>query len=112
MPQSGKGETESTMEYFRAESINELNLKDFATLLKFHNEVTNSIFIAPLTFFSIPVYDEDNTTLIAVGIDFQSEYRMKEPFNGKLIDVLLKMGFTKAVIDAIPRITEEEFYTL
>ena len=105
-----QGGSASTMEYFRVESIKEYNLQDFASLLKWHNESADSITIAPVTIFTFR--DFESSSLIAVGIDFQSEYRMPEPFNGKLSDVLLKMGFPQAVIDSIPRITKEEFYNL
>jgi hypothetical protein len=104
------GGSASTMEYFRAESIKELGLQNWASSLKWNNEGAGSITIAPATKFTFD--DFDNSALIAVGIDFQSEYRMPEPFNGKLIDVLLKMGIPQAVLDAIPRITKEEFYNL
>jgi hypothetical protein len=104
---AGSGDT---MEYFSAESIKELGLQNWASSLKWNNEGAGSITIAPATKFTFD--DFDNSALIAVGIDFQSEYRMPEPFNGKLIDVLLKMGIPQATIDSIPRITKEEFYNL
>lgn len=107
---SGGGDSSNTMEYFRTESIKESNLQDFASLLKWHDEYTNSTFIAPATLFTSRSYD--NASSIAVGIDFQSEYLMIEPFNGKLIDILLKMGFPKEMLDSLPRITKEEFYNL
>lgn len=98
----------STMEYFRAEDI--ANLADFASWFKLYNESMNKMFIVPACIYGMSLYNA--STLIAVGLDFQLELFSPEPFNGKLIDALMKVGNSEDQLAAIPRITKEEFYNL
>lgn len=64
-------------------------------------------------FFGIPT--NNVSTTIAVGVDFSR--KIKAGIQGQLpelsiIDLMTMQGINKEDIDAIPRITEEEFYTL
>lgn len=106
VPTEGGGESGDTMEYFLNSEIQELG--GFASLVKVYYETDDTFAIYPTSLFA--ANEANKNILEAVGLDFQSEYIGKEPFNGKLIDIFIKMGLTKEQLDAIPRITKEEFY--
>lgn len=98
----------SNYEYFLSEDIQEL--AGFASVVKLYNEEENYMRIIPASAWATT--EIDKSILVAVGLDLQSEYIGPEPFNGKLLDIFMKMGLTKEAIDAFPRITESEFYTI
>ena len=55
-------------------------------------------------------------TVIAVGIDFSRKIKANDgqgqSMEWSIIDFMTMMGINKEDIDALPRLTEEEFYTL
>jgi hypothetical protein len=105
----GGGET---MEYFLVEELpNELwgPISNLGSFYKIYYNSNSTWAIYPANAFSVK--EIKSNSLYAIGIDFQSEYIGQEPFNGKLIDIFIKMGL-KEQLDTIPRITKEEFYTL
>lgn len=56
---------------------------------------------------SAAIAGHNSEKIIALLVDFS----FKTP-NGTLLELLLNMGTTKEQLDAIPRITKEEFYSL
>ena len=106
---SGGGET---MEYFLVEELpNELweLISGLGSFYKIYYNSNSTWAIYPANAFS--VNEIKRNSLYAIGIDFQSEYIGQEPFNGKLIDIFIKIGL-KERLDTIPRMTKEEFYSL
>lgn len=102
------GGSASTMEYFLADDMMELG--GFASVLKLYYEDEGFTRIIPACPWGAEEYQ--NSILVAVGLDLQSEFIGPEPFSGKLIDIFVKMGLSEEAIASIPRITKEEFYNL
>ena len=109
VPTEGGGDI---MEYLLVEELpNELweLVSGFASFYKVYYNSTGTWAIYPANAFSVS--EIKSNSLYAICLDFQSEYIGPEPFNGKLIDMFIKMGL-KERLDTVPRITKEEFYSL
>ena len=100
----GTGEA-STIEYLDVSGVNQ---EIYFTTLLITSFVSKSkengvVCILP----SAAMVGYNNSLIISLAIDFSFKTS-----NGTILELLLNMGITQEQLDAIPRITKEQFYSL
>lgn len=111
---SGSGES-SAIEYFEhTEGTDTTGLILFATYLKI-NLKDRGRMICPFSTAVAEMLASTTNTIIAAGINLH-EKCIGDTGNGivemTVKDLLIQNGYTQERLDAIPRITKEEFYSL
>lgn len=108
-----QGDEVSSLEYIRQEDLSESSIainhlmRQGAQFIKV--KFNNQIAISPAgLLFGVPA---DRLELIALGIDFNAKVIATNVFM-TFKENLISQGVTQEELDAIPRITKEEFYNL
>ena len=100
----GSGEA-SNIEYLDVSGINQEIYFTTLLIMSFvsKNKENGVVGILP----SAAMVSYNNSLIISLAIDFSFKTS-----NGTILELLLNMGITKEQLDAIPRITKEQFYSL
>ena len=103
---SGNGSGEiSTVEYLDVSGINQEPYFTMLLITSFvsKNKENGVVAISP----SAAMVGYNNSLIISLAIDFSFKTS-----NGTVLELLLNMGITQEQLDAIPRLTKEQFYNL
>lgn len=114
--QSG-GVTQDNFEYFTYdENTASSPVLLYAQYVKLESASSGTKVVAPYTIAIAELKAQlSDLDIVAVGVNLKERIIMKygETFaDGTVLDSLKQNGVTEEVIDAIPRITKEEFYSL
>ena len=120
VPQSGEGggESGSTMEYLDVSGQSNIGkhiISIYATFVKGYADGVNGYATGvPLYSFGLMSSNMfDSISAIAIDFSYVVKWKQGDSITSMTIgESLIKSGITQADIDAVPRITKEEFYTL
>ena len=111
----GSGESASNMEYFQYGVGNVAALSMYAQYIKFTAMDGMIKSIAPYSPQAAALISQFEGEILAFGLDFNERIKLKsnvEENDISILESLAQNGVTKEDIDAIPRITKEQFYDL
>ena len=114
----GGGGSASTMEYIDVSGAGDLvkaSLVQYACYVKSYIEDYDAYMVGSTLYILGVMTSNPTKATSAIAIDFSNVFVMKmgDTIQSKTVaEAVLQNGATQADIDALPRITEEEFYTL